>query len=327
MGLKVHETGSDLPETATLEVIARELDPEAWRCFDQERRRRPDATPTTQELQATLATATRIVRALERSGRVISADERAARPSQPQEAMQRILVVEDDGLLRELLRVYLTSMGYAVDEARTVGEALTQASRGGYHALLLDLTLAGASGLDLATAIRSGPLPACNVPLIAVTGDDEPGHRDRVLARGFNDFLTKPVSPEILRKSLDRNVPVLPIDDERIDAYTLSILVRDVGRAAVTRFLKRFLLDTGALLRQLVSMDRAAAARALHTLKSTARSFGAWRLALAASEAERAAVSDDAYGQDLALPALQAALDEAETAYQAHGLTDAATPS
>jgi CheY-like chemotaxis protein len=232
-----------------------------------------------------------------------------------------ILIVEDDRIMRNLLSTYVTGLGYSAVEASTPHDAATIAGQGGLSAVLLDLTLAGdGSGLDVARAIRSGPLPWCNAPIIAVTGHSDPATRDQVLSQGFVEVLVKPVSQDKIGATLARYLPILPIDDPRIDGFVLSSLLRDVGHEAAARIVRRFVQETKSSLAGFTQLDNSALTRAAHTLKSTARAFGACRLATLAAALETACKAGEPVDRRAAAAELAAALEDVLPAYNEVGI-------
>lgn len=266
------------------------------------------------------ALATRIATALQQAGRLVPPANTSA-PATPVGRLRRVLVVEDDPLNAELLRRHVEAAGYAADDAATADAAVERAARGGYHLILLDLTLPGVSGLVAARSIRQGAMPNCNVPIIAVSGRDEPGARDIALASGINDYLLKPVSREMLYECMHRHVPTLPIDDPRLDGFALSILLRDVGPGDLARFLGRFLAESTALFERLPHLDHDDLIRSLHTLKGSARSFGAVPLVGTAAELEAGArLGTSRHSLQVLGARLRDAITESLAAYQAAGI-------
>ena len=109
--------------------------------------------------------------------------------------MPKILVVDDEELIRDLLENVFTRAGYAVRSASTAEEALSILKEEPYRVLFLDLKLPGMSGLDLCRKIR------CEYPLaipFAVTGNASLFMLDECREAGFEDYFTKPVSISIL---------------------------------------------------------------------------------------------------------------------------------
>src|SRR5262245_411616 len=113
-----------------------------------------------------------------------------------------ILVVDDEGEVRALLRKCLEREGFRVVEAKD-GAALRARIEGHPVSLItLDLTLGGEDGLELAREIRS----RCNVPIIMITGKGDTIDRVVGLELGADDYITKPFS---LREVLARVRAVL----------------------------------------------------------------------------------------------------------------------
>lgn len=105
----------------------------------------------------------------------------------------RILVVEDDGDIRDVIRRYLEAHGFEVVVAADGAEALTRAA-GGVDLVVLDLQLPKVDGLEVVRRLReSSPLP---ILIVSARGDGE----DRVagLELGADDYLTKPFLPREL---------------------------------------------------------------------------------------------------------------------------------
>jgi DNA-binding response OmpR family regulator len=105
----------------------------------------------------------------------------------------RVLLVEDSTLVVDALRLLLQETGHEVSAAFTVRQAVELARAERPEVILLDLTLGREDGLDvLAELSRSGSMPPVAV---ALTGHDDPETRERCLAAGCRDVLTKPIRP------------------------------------------------------------------------------------------------------------------------------------
>ncbi|HEV8254815.1 MAG TPA: response regulator transcription factor [Vicinamibacteria bacterium] len=106
----------------------------------------------------------------------------------------RVLMIDDDASLAGMLREYLAPLGVALTSAPTGAAGLDLLRRGGFDALILDLMLPDADGLDLCRRIRADSA----VPILMLTarGDEE----DRIvgLELGADDYLPKPFNPREL---------------------------------------------------------------------------------------------------------------------------------
>jgi two-component system, NtrC family, nitrogen regulation response regulator NtrX len=104
-----------------------------------------------------------------------------------------ILVVDDEGNLRRMLRAVLESEGYAVDDAPGGAQALERIALRQPEAVLLDLVLPGESGLDLLPRILER---APGTPVIMMSGEATLGDAMEATRRGAFHFLEKPLTPE-----------------------------------------------------------------------------------------------------------------------------------
>ena len=119
----------------------------------------------------------------------------------------RILVVEDEPDIAQLLNLMLTRAGYAVDTAANGAQALQALRQSRYAALSLDLMLPDISGLEIIRQVRQQPETA-NLPIIVVSAKMEEG---RLAINGdFSgiDWLAKPINEGRLLSAVEKNLPV-----------------------------------------------------------------------------------------------------------------------
>jgi two-component system copper resistance phosphate regulon response regulator CusR len=145
----------------------------------------------------------------------------------------RLLIVEDDSRLAELLARSLREEAYAVDVAIDAESGGYQAAVNDYDAIVLDVGLPGRSGLDLCRELRAR---GSRVPVLMLTARD--AVRDRVggLDSGADDYLTKPFEFDelfarlraLLRRAPEVLTPVFTIADLVVD--TRSQRVERAGR-------------------------------------------------------------------------------------------------
>jgi len=134
----------------------------------------------------------------------------------------RVLVVEDERKLGELLRRGLDEEGYAADLADRGEEALWMAQAVPYDAIVLDVMLPGADGFEICRRMRGGGVWS---PVLMLTARDAVEDRVNGLDVGADDYLTKPFAFEELLarlRALTRRVPaerpsVLEAGDLRLD--------------------------------------------------------------------------------------------------------------
>lgn len=114
----------------------------------------------------------------------------------------RVLVVEDDEKSRRLLTDVLAYHGYDVAAVGSGEEALQEARAAPPAAALLDIQLPGISGLDLLAALRDAQCCGSALPVVAVTASVMDQDRKKILAAGFDAFISKPVNIRELLKTL-----------------------------------------------------------------------------------------------------------------------------
>jgi phosphate regulon transcriptional regulator PhoB len=110
---------------------------------------------------------------------------------------RRILVVEDESDLRELIRYNLEQEGFAVEEAADGVQALERINRRSPDLVVLDLMLPGMSGLEICRKLRSAPQTAA-LPILVATAKTTEVDRVLGLEMGADDYLVKPFSPREL---------------------------------------------------------------------------------------------------------------------------------
>ena len=142
----------------------------------------------------------------------------------------RLLVVEDDPALAAALHDGLTGQGFAVDRAPSAEGALALLVTNPYDAIVLDLGLPGADGLELVRALRTRQDP---VPILILTARSAVADRVAGLDTGADDYVQKPFAfPELvarIRALLRRGTPIAPT------VLTVADLEVDPGRFEVRR--------------------------------------------------------------------------------------------
>jgi len=134
----------------------------------------------------------------------------------------RVLVVEDERKLGELLRRGLGEEGYAADLADRGEEALWMAQAVSYDAIVLDVMLPGADGFEICRRMRGNGVWS---PVLMLTARDAVDDRVSGLDAGADDYLAKPFAFEELlarlraltRRAPAERPPVLEVGDLRLD--------------------------------------------------------------------------------------------------------------
>jgi CheY-like chemotaxis protein len=106
---------------------------------------------------------------------------------------RHVLVVDDHELSRRLARLVLEPSGWQVDEACDGAQALAALASSRYDCVLLDISMPGMSGEAVCAQIRRDPALA-GIRVVAYTAHAMSHERERMLAVGFDDIVTKPAS-------------------------------------------------------------------------------------------------------------------------------------
>jgi CheY-like chemotaxis protein len=123
---------------------------------------------------------------------------------------QRVLVVDDDTEIRGLVAGTLRRDGYTVVEAGDGPEALDVALKLVPDLVLLDMTLPGMDGVEVARQIKATPRLAA-VPVVALSALTQEAVQKRALAAGCTRYLTKPCPPAALRDAVAETLAALPV--------------------------------------------------------------------------------------------------------------------
>lgn len=134
-----------------------------------------------------------------------------AGPRNPAHAAKRILVVEDERDLAEMLSYNLTRAGYHPTVAHDGQRALQLAQATPPDCVILDLMLPGVPGLEVARVLRETP-STTSIPILMLTARAEEADELAGLAAGADDYVTKPFSVKVVLARIDallRRAPVI----------------------------------------------------------------------------------------------------------------------
>ena len=120
--------------------------------------------------------------------------------------MARILLIEDNPDNLDLMSYLLAAYGHTVSTAEDGESGIAAAKRSPPDLIACDIHLPGVDGYDVARALKDDPSLAA-VPVIAVTALAMVGDRERILAAGFDGYITKPIDPQRVVGELDAYLP------------------------------------------------------------------------------------------------------------------------
>jgi CheY-like chemotaxis protein/HPt (histidine-containing phosphotransfer) domain-containing protein len=235
-----------------------------------------------------------------------------------------ILLAEDNLINQKVAELQLKKMGYAVHIVNNGEEVLAAVAQGDFAAILMDCQMPLMDGFEATATLRKNALPGSRrIPIIAMTANAMQGDRERCLAAGMDDYLSKPINPTFLQEALAQWVqeaaapphpqpadgtgtlldvaPVLlasPIDFSRLDDYFAD------DPDVIVSLLNAFGTGTGPVLDRLhgalTARDGPAVASLAHEVKGTCGNLGVDGMAHLAGQIEAAVESGDwVHGQDL----------------------------
>jgi PAS domain S-box-containing protein len=270
----------------------------------------------------------------------------------------RILLAEDNIVNQKVALGILKKLGLRADAVANGAEVLAALESIPYDLILMDMQMPVMNGLEATKiirnyeseitnmaktgdplspfAIRNSSLP---IPIIAMTANALQGDREKCLEAGMNDYVSKPVSPQVLAVRLEKWLPKDKIEDERLKedqgpAKTqeeetvepsvwnkqrlLDLLMGDEDMTAI--ILNAFLVDIPLQIQSLKTFLKAGdvrgAERQAHTIKGASANVGAERLQAVAFEMEKAAIAKDMTVVDSFMHELESQFDRLKEAME-----------
>jgi two-component system response regulator CpxR len=183
-------------------------------------------------------------------------------PTASEPGVQRVLVVDDDAELCELIAQYLALEGFTVESVHTGAEGVERAVSGKYALVVLDVMLPGMSGFEVLRRIRA----QSRTPVLMLSARGDEQDRIRGLEMGADDYLPKPFNPRelcarieaVLRRSRANPAEIRPAPGERVIVEDVEMdkgarVVRRAGRevdltSVEFDLLEKFLKSAGSVL-------------------------------------------------------------------------------
>lgn len=217
----------------------------------------------------------------------------------------RILLAEDNLVNQKLAVALLTPLGHKVTVVNNGRDAVDLSARQDFDVVLMDVQMPEMSGPDAATAIRDREIVrGGHLPIVAMTAHALQGDRERCLASGMDDYVSKPIRVEKLYEALRRvsvtpqpgaSAPASTVTDDR-DASPIDqdIAMKNVNgdRALLVELMQAFLDECPELLQEVRAAvdvgDAGRLYRAAHTLRGAMQTLGVTHAACLVEQLENA---------------------------------------
>jgi PAS domain S-box-containing protein len=224
-----------------------------------------------------------------------------ARPAQA----ARVLVAEDNEVNQKVAVRILEKLGCRVDVADNGAEAVAACERTPYAAVFMDGQMPVLDGFEATARIREREAGGRKTPIIAMTASAMQGDRERCLAAGMDDYVSKPVSPEAIEAALKRVLTASgpapevaaagapPVAESPVDPAVLATLwgIDSDGTLlgeVIDTFLRIAPLRLASLGKAVAKKDAAALERAAHSFLGSCANIGAKGMANACATLEEA---------------------------------------
>ncbi|HEX7880723.1 MAG TPA: response regulator [Candidatus Eisenbacteria bacterium] len=262
-----------------------------------------------------------------------------ARPVAAPRRELRILVAEDNAVNRMLAERLLARLGHRATVVVNGLEAVSSWETGAFDLILMDLQMPELDGLEATRRIRAAEKETgLHIPIVALTAHAMAGDRERCLAAGMDDYLSKPLRPEDLVAALERqgaasrepgdvsDAPSSPAETHDESVFDPAELLERVGghRDLMNRLVgisrEELPRMREAVQRAISSGDAKELFQAAHALKGAALNLAASRVAEAARQLETMGWESALAGAGPVLDELERECDELQRALDARSL-------
>ena len=252
---------------------------------------------------------------------------------QPLQQRAHILVADDSIANQQVTLSILEKLGYRADVAANGREVLARLQHTAYDLVLMDCQMSEMDGYEAAARIRGQRSRFCDpgIPIVALTAHAIEGEREKCLAAGMNDYLTKPFHPSALAAMLKKWLPgnlenllsqAAPEEPARLAAVRpmppnfdeADLIERMMGDSVlipivIDAFLEDIPKQLAALESHLAAGDAPAAERQAHSIRGAAANLSGNALQKLALEMEQAGKAGDIYSMSARLPELKNQFD------------------
>ena len=252
---------------------------------------------------------------------------RQSRTSRAQRAQLHLLLVEDNMINQLVALGILENLGYRADVVGDGLSALRALAQKDYDLVLMDCQLPEMDGYEATARIRLPETPVRNhrIPIIATTAHALAGDREKCLASGMDDYITKPLRPGALEQIIEEwtTGPRAPVDQappaptpsaatalfDREDFIERLMGNEDLARRIVHRFMDDMPSQIALLAEAVNNLDAQAVRLVAHSIKGSAANVGGLEMREIAWKLEQTGGVGDLIAAAVALPELSASFE------------------
>ncbi len=265
-----------------------------------------------------------------------SHSERPARDRQDGRVLSRVLVAEDNAVNQKVAKGMLENLGFRVDVVSNGKEALEMSALFPYDVIFMDCRMPEMDGYEATALIRRREREGgSRVPIIALTAHAMQGERERCLAAGMDDYVTKPVKVDELKTVLARWIGDVGTTDApaparvegarevTLDLEALRELVSVAAASgsgfveeAVATYLSQTPVQISAVRAAIAHKNAQDLSREAHSLKSGSAILGARNMRALSAELEGRAEADSLEGAGMLLRRLEEEFDRVKSALE-----------
>ncbi len=244
-----------------------------------------------------------------------------------------ILVAEDTPVNQQVAIRMLEKSGFRPHIAANGRKALQALTEGSYAAVLMDCQMPELDGYETTREIRRREHDTGqHIPIIAMTANSMQGERERCLAAGMDDYLSKPLRKQALNDALTRWIPTPPVSTTHRDTppaapggpellhetviAELEGLDGEVLPALLTLYFDEAASSITELAGAISGGQPLTVAQSAHKLNGSSSALGAQHVATLAAELQATATANDLSGADQLLDRLRAGIDETRKAFR-----------
>lgn len=252
----------------------------------------------------------------------------------PVHRLLRVLLAEDNKINQQFATLVLNRAGHSVEVAANCNLAIDALCGAEFDVVLMDMQMPDLDGIHATQKIRALPAPKGEIPIIALTACAAPGAREKCLAAGMDDYISKPFKPLELLSALDKISeqsvrPVAAISADKLiepaavldieglpvlDLEQLDTFESVFSRSKIRTLASLYMVDVDArlvLIKEYRLMeDFEGISRQAHMIVSTAGNLGAKQTSAMARILELSCKDNDRVRSDRLIAKLRASCEQ-----------------